>query len=185
MEDIQTNSTEKRCAVVTGGNKGIGFEICRQLASSGITTYEMAEECLRTNYYGTKAVTEALLSLLHLSNSARIVNFSLGYGLLMVNMLTKDSCLATINKKIKFCPVSAACQFIKLQKPSPITRLMARRFPNILVNCVNPGYPKTDITCNTGHFTPEEGARTTVMEALLPDGGPSGLYFSEMQPSTF
>ena len=60
MEDIQTNSTEKRyscldphefhliemifshkycfrCAVVTGGNKGIGFEICRQLASRGIT----------------------------------------------------------------------------------------------------------------------------------------------------
>lgn len=25
-----------RCAVVTGGNKGIGFEICRQLALNGI-----------------------------------------------------------------------------------------------------------------------------------------------------
>ncbi|KAJ0815730.1 putative (+)-neomenthol dehydrogenase [Helianthus annuus] len=27
---------ETRCAVVTGGNKGIGFEICRQLALNGI-----------------------------------------------------------------------------------------------------------------------------------------------------
>nr|GEW37512.1 glucose/ribitol dehydrogenase [Tanacetum cinerariifolium] len=27
---------EKRCAVVTGGNKGIGHEICRQLALTGI-----------------------------------------------------------------------------------------------------------------------------------------------------
>ncbi|KAL8266857.1 hypothetical protein R6Q59_004201 [Mikania micrantha] len=27
---------DRRCAVVTGGNKGIGFEICRQLALNGI-----------------------------------------------------------------------------------------------------------------------------------------------------
>uniref|UniRef100_A0A5B7B6X8 (+)-neomenthol dehydrogenase n=1 Tax=Davidia involucrata TaxID=16924 RepID=A0A5B7B6X8_DAVIN len=32
-----TSSTAKRCAVVTGANKGIGLEICRQLASNGIT----------------------------------------------------------------------------------------------------------------------------------------------------
>ncbi|KAI3956362.1 hypothetical protein MKW92_033065 [Papaver armeniacum] len=28
--------TKIRCAVVTGGNKGIGFEICKQLALNGI-----------------------------------------------------------------------------------------------------------------------------------------------------
>ncbi|RZC57488.1 hypothetical protein C5167_004787 [Papaver somniferum] len=28
--------TKVGCAVVTGGNKGTGFEICRQLASSGV-----------------------------------------------------------------------------------------------------------------------------------------------------
>jgi NAD(P)-dependent dehydrogenase (short-subunit alcohol dehydrogenase family) len=40
-------------------------------------TYEKAEECLNTNYYGVKKVTEALLPLLQLSPAgARIVNVS-------------------------------------------------------------------------------------------------------------
>ncbi|CAN0824746.1 (+)-neomenthol dehydrogenase [Linum grandiflorum] len=162
----------KRIAVVTGGNKGIGFEICKQLAANGILviltardetrgrqavnklkdggdndvsdnilfhqldvadsssisslahfvqtqfakldilvnnagvigtiwregalkstdldqpdwqdkikdvtfdTYELAEECLKTNYYGAKGMVEALLPLLQLSDSPRIVNVS-------------------------------------------------------------------------------------------------------------
>lgn len=47
-------------------------------------TYEKAEECLATNYYGCKRVTEALIPLLLLSNSARIVNVSSEMGKLKV-----------------------------------------------------------------------------------------------------
>ncbi|XP_031259750.1 salutaridine reductase-like [Pistacia vera] len=43
-------------------------------------TYETAEGCLRTNYYGTKQVTEALIPLLLQSDSARIVNVSSALG---------------------------------------------------------------------------------------------------------
>ena len=40
-------------------------------------TYEVARDCLDTNYYGCKRVTEALLPLLKLSKfGARIVNVS-------------------------------------------------------------------------------------------------------------
>ena len=40
-------------------------------------TYEKAQECLNTNYYGVKRVTEALLPLLQLSpDGARVVNVS-------------------------------------------------------------------------------------------------------------
>lgn len=46
--------------------------------------YEMAHDCLKTNYYGTMLVTEALLPLLELSQSARIVNVSSFYGQLLV-----------------------------------------------------------------------------------------------------
>ncbi|GLT53850.1 hypothetical protein SLA2020_270910 [Shorea laevis] len=159
----------KRYAVVTGSNKGIGYGICRQLASNGVVTvltardekkglealeklresglsehvvfhqldvadpasiasladfikfkygkldilvnnagisggiidgdalaasggnkegaeadwskittqtYELAEDCVRTNYYGPKRMTEALLPLLHLSDSPTIVNLT-------------------------------------------------------------------------------------------------------------
>ena len=46
--------------------------------------YQTAEDCLRTNYYGTKQVSEALIPLLLLSNSGRIVNVSSILGQLKV-----------------------------------------------------------------------------------------------------
>lgn len=52
-------------------------------------SYEMAEPCIRTNYYGTKGVTEELVPLLQLSNSARIVNLSSLFGELKVTQLIK------------------------------------------------------------------------------------------------
>ncbi|CAK9173051.1 unnamed protein product [Ilex paraguariensis] len=42
--------------------------------------YEGIEACIRTNYYGVKKVTKELLSLLHQSNSARLVNVSATLG---------------------------------------------------------------------------------------------------------
>ncbi|XP_043693459.1 salutaridine reductase-like isoform X2 [Telopea speciosissima] len=36
MTNTNTNSASKRLAVVTGANKGLGLEICRQLASNGV-----------------------------------------------------------------------------------------------------------------------------------------------------
>lgn len=65
------------------------------------------------------------------------------------------------------------------------TRLVARKFPQMLINCVHPGYVRTDMTCNMGDLTPQEGARATTMVALLPDNGPSGQYFSELHVATF
>ena len=38
---------DKKIALVTGGNKGIGLEICRQLAVSGIQVVLTARDCLR------------------------------------------------------------------------------------------------------------------------------------------
>lgn len=48
-------------------------------------TYELAEECLEINYYGAKRTTEALLPLLQLSDSPKIVNVSSSMGTLEVS----------------------------------------------------------------------------------------------------
>ncbi|XP_024994127.1 (+)-neomenthol dehydrogenase-like [Cynara cardunculus var. scolymus] len=299
-------STEKRVAIVTGGNKGIGLEICRQLALNDITViltarnesrgveaveklnvsgcvdvvfhqldvkdpasvarlaefvesrfkkldilvnnaaengiivnydafrafkdgagyeevydknahlltgiieqpYNLGEECIKTNYYGAKAVTEAFLPLLQLSSSPRIVNVSSNYGELQwihnekvkaefldIDNLTEEKIDGIIQRFLKDFkanklsengwPLTVGAYKVSKAAMNAYTRLLARKFSNILVNCVHPGYVITDITSDTGHLTPEEGARAPVMVALLPNNSPSGVFFSRMEISSF
>lgn len=49
-----------------------------------IESLEMAEECLKINYYGPKRMIEALMPLLQLSDLPRIVNVSSSTGKLQV-----------------------------------------------------------------------------------------------------
>ncbi|KAK1353329.1 putative salutaridine reductase (NADPH) [Heracleum sosnowskyi] len=301
------NLMKKRCALVTGGNKGIGLETCRKLAENGITViltarseingreaveklkhsgfsdvvfhqldiqdrasisalakfvetnfgkldilvnnaaapglviakpqelvsftegagfarvlddyadllegilvqnYELAEDCLKTNYYGTKTVITELIQLLQLSGSARIVNVTSDYGELRfiqneevkaeldnVENLTEEKIDATVRwflkdfkedkLKANGWPITVSAYKISKAAIAAYTRFLARKFPHMIVNCVHPGYVQTDFTGGIGTLTPEEGARAPAMLALLPDDGPSGLYFSEMQPSAF
>lgn len=53
------------------------------------------------------------------------------------------------------------------------------------INCVHPGYVKTDLNWNTGVMTVEDGARGPVMLSLLPDGGPTGCYFDRTEVAEF
>ncbi|KAL0435254.1 UNVERIFIED_CONTAM: Short-chain dehydrogenase/reductase 2b [Sesamum radiatum] len=57
------------------------------------------------------------------------------------------------------------------------TRLLAKKYANMCINCVHPGYVNRDINWHTGTMTVEEGAEGPVMLALLPEGGPTGCYF--------
>lgn len=65
------------------------------------------------------------------------------------------------------------------------TRILAKKYPNMYINSVHPGYVKTDINWNTGSQPVEEGARGPVMVALLPDGGPTGCFFDQTQVAEF
>jgi (+)-neomenthol dehydrogenase len=57
------------------------------------------------------------------------------------------------------------------------TRILAKGYPELRINSVHPGYCKTDINFDTGEYTAEEGASSIVSVALLPEKGPTGVFF--------
>ncbi|KAG8079272.1 hypothetical protein GUJ93_ZPchr0007g4173 [Zizania palustris] len=61
------------------------------------------------------------------------------------------------------------------------TRILAKRHPEMRINCVHPGFVNTEINWNTGIISPEEGARGAVKVALLPQDGPTGCYFDQTE----
>ena len=65
------------------------------------------------------------------------------------------------------------------------TILIAKRFPQHHINSIHPGRVKTEMTCDIVKLTPHEGARGPVMFSLLPETGPTGLFFAEIEVSSF
>ncbi|GFP93026.1 (+)-neomenthol dehydrogenase [Phtheirospermum japonicum] len=285
MSGITTKSAEiKKYAVVTGANKGIGLEICRQLASQGVsvvltarnekrgieaveklkksglsdyvmfhqldvtdfssvdslagfikskigkldilvnnagvngvrdsetggskskkTDYDLAVECLQINYYGLKRTTEGLLPLLQLSESPRIVNISStmksvgsnkwAKGILNdIGNLTEEKIDQVLNEYLKDFkegslsakgwPSYWGAYCVSKAAVTAYTRLLAKRHPKMLINSVCPGWVSTDLSNHSGPLSTEQGARSPVRLALLPNGGPSGLFFDQMQASS-
>ncbi|XP_057462528.1 (+)-neomenthol dehydrogenase-like [Actinidia eriantha] len=303
MAESITSTATKRYAVVTGANKGIGFEICRQLASNGVMvvltardeqrgcealekfkgfglselvvfhqldvadpssiaaladfvktlfgrldilvnnagiigaivdfdalklpetgiggsgrqdnwnevmtqSYESAKECLETNYYGAKRMIEAFLPLLQLSDSPTIVNVSSALGKLKnipsewakgvlndVESLTEERVDEVLNKFLKDFqensietggwPTVLSAYTVSKAAMNSYTRIVAKKYPNFRVNCVCPGFVKTDINNNVGILSVEEGVLCPVRLALLPHDGPSGLFFIRNEVSSF
>lgn len=302
----ETSFGSKRIAVITGGNKGIGFEISRQLAANGVgvvltardvtrgteaveklkasyglsdvvfhqldvtdpssiaslaeflktqlgkldilvnnaavlgsvlltddkeklaigpddlmgpkagnknqvlkQTYETAGDCLKTNYYGIKQLTEALIPLLQQSDSARIVNVSSQLGQLRVipnekakkelgdgDSLTEEKVdnlvegfLEDVKQNLveaKSWPTNLSAYTVSKAALNAYTRVLAKKYSNkIAINAVCPGFTDTDLNDHTGVFTVEEAAKGPVKLALLPDTGVSGLFFVQTELSTF
>ncbi|XVF22594.1 hypothetical protein REPUB_Repub12eG0184900 [Reevesia pubescens] len=171
-------------------------------------TPELAEQCLQTNYYGAKRMCESLIPLLQLSDSPRIVNVSSSIGQLKnvsnewakavfsdAENLTEqkvDEVLMEYMKdfkegslEAKGWPAFISAYILSKAAMNAYTRVLAKKYPGFCINCVCPGSVKTDINYSNGILTVEEGAESALRLALLPNGGPSGLFFVRKEESDF
>src|SRR5215469_10402975 len=217
------NSTgnARKVALITGANKGIGFEITRQLGRAGMTVLlgtrnskqgEASAQMLRAegidvdtipldllqeetisaaaewiasqygrldvlvnnagivdgddgppssadldavrrvfdvNFFGTLAVTKAMLPLIRKAKAGRIVSVSSGLGSLTLN---SDPTWAIASyKMLGYCGSKSAVNMMTVQLAYEL------RDSGIKVNAVNPGFTATDMTGHQGSQTVEEG----------------------------
>ncbi|HEY2324363.1 MAG TPA: SDR family NAD(P)-dependent oxidoreductase [Thermoanaerobaculia bacterium] len=121
------------------------------------------EETWRANTLGPFLMTQRLAPLLRKSDHGRVVNVSSGAG-----QLSSMSSYAP-----SYSTSKAALNAITILFANALRR------DHILVNCVDPGWVRTDMGGRSAPRSVEEGADTIVWLATLPDRGPTGGFFHD------
>ncbi|WP_119321880.1 SDR family oxidoreductase [Capsulimonas corticalis] len=120
-----------------------------------------------TNFFNTVAVTQALLPLVQKSDAGRIVFLSSILGSLTLH---NDPNSPIYNFKVPAYDIS------KTALNGYVVHLAHElKDTPIKVNAAHPGSVVTDMNAN-GDIPVEEGAKTSVLLALLPDDGYSGKF---------
>jgi len=159
---------------------------------------QQAEITIRTNYYGTLAVTQAMLPLLRASEaSPRIVNVASAAGRLRGASVIQDaftaydldvaglsslmdSFVADVEGGVhadKGWPNT--CYGVSKMGMIALTRIIAVEEPKLMVNSADPGFCATDQNMNQGHISAAQGAVTPALlaHASFEEGHVSGLHF--------
>lgn len=155
-----------------------------------VTSYEDAKKLMDTNFYSLLTISKILYPLL--SNNARIINMTSDWGLLSnirkqhwLDVLVKDDLTtdeilqfvddflqAAKNGKQSYMSFAGHYGDYKVSKVamSALTFVQQKQFieqgKDISVNCVHPGFVKSDMSKGMGDFTPERGAKAPLYLAL-------------------
>ena len=152
----------ERCDVLVN-NAGI---VPQGYVSFFETDIDEVRRGMETNVYGPLLLCRGIVPLMRRNGYGRIVNVSTGMA--------------------QLAGMGGGATGYRLSKTAlnALTRNLAAelRGENILVNCLNPGWVKTDMGGAGANRPVEQGADTVVWLATLPDGGPSGGFFQDREP---
>jgi NAD(P)-dependent dehydrogenase (short-subunit alcohol dehydrogenase family) len=116
-----------------------------------------------TNLFGVVEVCRAFVPDMVRAGYGRVVNVSSGAGQ-----------LATMSTYAPAYSMSKAGL-------NAFTKILAQscQGTGVLVNCVDPGWVRTDMGGPSAPRSPQQGADTIVWLATLPEGGPTGGFFRD------
>ena len=147
---------------------GLSLQDYAQISRASNVSLDEVRAVWETNVFGVLAVYQAMLPLLRLSPSARIVNVSSSVGSLATNA----------------DPAYPYHQFFGPVYPASKTALNAITLAmmvelestGIKVNLVSPGFTRTSLNGYEGTESVEDGSREVVRVALLGPDGPTGTF---------
>uniref|UniRef100_A0A7S2UVT3 Uncharacterized protein n=1 Tax=Fibrocapsa japonica TaxID=94617 RepID=A0A7S2UVT3_9STRA len=156
-----------------------------------------AAPTLRTNFWATVQVTDALLPLLRQSPAARIVNVASMSGHLRILSHERQDIFSSssLTRPVLYDLMRAfeadvqagvhhqngwpsTCYGMSKLGVIAFTKILAREEPGMVVNCCCPGGCRTDMSSGSGSKTAEEGARTPYLLTQMPPGTKSGGFWS-------
>jgi NAD(P)-dependent dehydrogenase (short-subunit alcohol dehydrogenase family) len=155
-------------------NAGIAIDDADFASPEGANnTSAVSQETLRTtfdtNFFAVVALTQTLLPLIRKAEAGRIVNLSSVLGSLTLHSDPKSD---VYNMKVLAYDASKTAL-------NAFTVHMAHELRNttIKVNSAHPGWVQTDMGGPKAPMPLEEGAKTSIRLATLPDDGPTGGFF--------
>jgi len=133
------------------------------------TSEDVLRKTFDTNFFAVVGLTQALLPLLRKSSAGRIVNLSSILGSLTLHA-TKGSYVYDA-KTFAYNASKAALNSFTIH--------LAHELANtkIKVNSAHPGWVKTEMGGEGAMLEIEDGVKTSVQLATLPEDGPTGGYF--------
>jgi NAD(P)-dependent dehydrogenase (short-subunit alcohol dehydrogenase family) len=133
------------------------------------TSPEMLRKTFDTNFFAVVGLTQALLPLLRKSEAGRIVNLSSILGSLTLHA-TPGSFIYDA-KTFAYDTSKVALNSFTVHLAHEL------KGTKIKVNSAHPGWVKTDMGGEGAQLEIEDGAKTSVELATLPEDGPTGGYF--------